>query len=218
MASKKLGPIKTKLSEKVKLLKAGLLTKKARNILIAGFIVLLLLTAYGLGRKFLIAATVNGHPISRLSLIKELEKQQGQQALDNLITQDLISQEAKNKGISVTDAEVQEEVDKIKTMVEAQGTTLESALAFQGQTIDDLKETLYLKRKVEKLLGDDIAVSDDEISKYYDDNKSVFEGKKLDEVKAQIKDQLVQEKLTSKFQEWITDVRGKADIRYLLSF
>src|SRR3989344_4566099 len=44
--------------------------------------------------KFLIAATVNNVPITRFEVIKLLEREGGQQALDNLITRQLVVQEA----------------------------------------------------------------------------------------------------------------------------
>src|SRR4030066_771684 len=52
-----------------------------------------------LAKGLFIAAVVNGRPVSRLTLIKNLEKAQGKTTLDNLITEELISQEAKKEQI-----------------------------------------------------------------------------------------------------------------------
>src|SRR5688572_16109970 len=44
-------------------------------------------------RGVFVAATVNGKPISRLALVKELEKQNGKETLNSLVTKELIFQE-----------------------------------------------------------------------------------------------------------------------------
>lgn len=218
MPEKKIKLTKGNLSKKFQTFKKKLGSREYKRTILVALLVFLLAAGYVVARKFLVVATVNGHNISRLALIKELEKNDGQQTLDNLITQELIAQAATNKSITVSEDEVNKEIDFIKKSVETQGMTLETALAYQGQTMDDLKETIRLKINVEKILGQDVAVSEEEISKYYDDNKSLFTDKTLDEVKDQIKDQLSSDKLSQKFQEWLTDSKGKADIKYFTSF
>src|SRR5690349_14247110 len=47
------------------------------------------------GRGLFVAAVVNGQPISRISVIKETEKQSGKQALDTIVRNTLIEQEAR---------------------------------------------------------------------------------------------------------------------------
>ena len=58
-------------------------------IIIAVIIILAALVYYYKG--LFIAATINGSPITRLAVIKELEKASGKQALDSLITKKLIN-------------------------------------------------------------------------------------------------------------------------------
>ena len=59
-------------------------------------IVLLAVLAY-VGMQQLVVATVNGVPVSRITLLKEMESQIGEQVLDSLITRQLIVQEAKKQ-------------------------------------------------------------------------------------------------------------------------
>ncbi|MCR4330711.1 MAG: SurA N-terminal domain-containing protein, partial [Patescibacteria group bacterium] len=51
------------------------------------------------GKGVFVAATVNGSPISRLSVVQQLEKEGGKNTLDSLITERLIESEVKKMGI-----------------------------------------------------------------------------------------------------------------------
>ncbi len=75
--------------------KAALKFSRNHIFILAGVIIAAALLYYF--RSAFVAATVNGQPISRLSLVRELEKQGGKQAMDSLITKTLIDQEAKKK-------------------------------------------------------------------------------------------------------------------------
>ncbi|MCX6226981.1 MAG: hypothetical protein NTV01_19900 [Bacteroidia bacterium] len=61
-----------------------------------------------------IVATVNGSPISRLTVIRELEKTSGKSLLDSLITEKLIQNEADAKKITVSSDEINVEIKKLK--------------------------------------------------------------------------------------------------------
>jgi foldase protein PrsA len=86
--------------------------------------------------------------------------------------------EAAELGVEVTDQEVDRELDKIRK--EAFGNDekkLEAALKQQGLTLeqarDEVRERL-LRDKVYKRVTDSVKVSDDDIRKYYDENKANF--------------------------------------------
>ena len=185
------------------------------------FLIILLVFICGiyLGRSLLFAAIIGGKPIYRDKLISELEKQAGKQALDSLNTKELVSQEAKRKGINITDQDVNSEIERITKIVEAQGTTLEAALATQGQTIENLTENIKLQKTVEQLLSDKISVSEEDIQKYFETNKSYYgEDAKFDDIKDSIKDQLVQEKLSSEFQILLEKLKSEGNIIYFVNF
>lgn len=171
-----------------------------------------------LGRGLFVAALVDGMPISRLSVVKELEKQGGKEVLDGLVTKRLIVNEANKKGIAVSDDEINGEVERIKKLAEAQGLTLENALSYQGQTLDQLKENIRLQKNVEKILADKITVTDDEVAKYFDENKDAYTGKKLEEVKDDIIAQLKNQKLSTEYQTWITDLKANSRVQYVVNY
>lgn len=172
-----------------------------------------------LGRSLFFAAFVNGKPIFRLSIVKELERKQGKTTLDSLVQKELISQEAKKKNIAVTNEDVQMEIDKITKAVEAQGVTLDAALSYQGQTRADLEENIRIQKTLEVLLADKLAVSDEDVKNYFEENKAVYgENPDFEQLKVSISEQLKQEKLSGEFQTWIDNLKKDSKIIYFVNF
>ncbi len=166
-----------------------------------------------------VAATVNNQPIWRLSVDRELEKQAGQKALDSLITKQLVLQEAAKQKTTVSDAEVNQTIKDLEKSLSESGQNLDSLLAQQGLNRNDLKEQIKLQKLVEKMLGKDIKVTDEEITKDYEDNKSSYPANKsFDELKETIKKQLEQDKLNKKTQAWVEELHSKAKINYFVQF
>ena len=169
-------------------------------------------------RGLFVVAIVNGKPITRYELVRDLEKNYATQELDSVITKKLIYQEAAKRNIVVTDEEVQTQIDELDTQLKSQGTSIEQYMTFNGQTLEQLKDLIKLRKTVEALMQDKLAVSEDEVQKYYDDNKATFGEQKFEEVKGQITDSLVQNKLSSEFQTWIAGVKANSKIYYLVNF
>lgn len=147
--------------------------KKPKPLVIAiGVAVILIIVALIFAKGIFVAATVNGSPISRLSVIGELEKQGGKKVLETIIETKLIETELNKKEISVSKDDVDVEIENIKTQVASQGGTFETALAQQGLTEEKLREQITIQRKLEKLLADKVAVSEAEIDAYIKDSKA----------------------------------------------
>ena len=172
-----------------------------------------------LGRGLFVVALVNGTPISRLAVVRELEKQGGSETLDNLVVKSLIFQEARKKGVTVSQEELDQELSRINDIVSKQGMTLDEALALQNQSKNDLIEQIKIQKTVERILADKIAVTEEEVNDYFDKNKELFDdGAKLEDVSGEIRNQLAQTKLSSAYQSWITDLKASASINYFVTF
>jgi foldase protein PrsA len=215
---------KKKINKEVNSVELKKALPKVRNkkVLHYGLIIIALLVIGGLfylGRGLFIAAMVNGKPISRFALDKELEKQGGKQTLDDLISKTLISAEAKKAGITITNDDVQKEIQKISDQVQAQGSTLDAALAMQGATRASLEENIRIQKTVEGLLKDKLVVSDEETKSYYDQNQSVYgKDSKFEDLKDQIKQSLAQQKLSAEFKAWMDKLKSEAGISYFVNF
>lgn len=194
--------------------------KKPKPLVIAiGVAVVLILVALFFAKGIFVAATVNGSPISRLSVIQELEKQGGKQALEAIIDKKLIETELKKQNVSVTPAEIDEEIKKIEAQVAGQGGTLEAALAQQGMTEEKLREQITIQKKLEKLLADKVAISDAEIDAYIKDSKATPPKEvKMEDFRKQISEQLKGQKFQQEAQKWVADLTASAKIKYYVNY
>jgi len=166
-----------------------------------------------------IAATVNGQPITRLSVIQELEKQSGKRALENIITKNLIMQEGKKKHITVTDKDVDDQMKKIEKNISAQGMTLDQALQAQNMTKDGLKSELKVQIVVQKLVGDKVNVTDKEVEDYQNTNKEATQQNAgQEQSKEQIREQLKQQKTQKVTQQYVDQLRKNAKVTYFTSY
>src|SRR4030042_3285445 len=136
------------------------------------FLVILLLAGlvYFL-RSQLVVATVNGKPIWRLTLITELEKQSGKEALNSLVTKALILQEAQKQKVVIGEEEISKEITTIEEKLKAQGQDLDNLLSLQGVSRVELREQIEIQKMIEKIGGGNIEVTDQEIDDFLEQNK-----------------------------------------------
>jgi foldase protein PrsA len=192
---------------------------KTNKTMVIGILAIMVSFLIGYYVKNTIAATVNGKPIWRARVVKQLEKYQGKSLLDSLVTQELIKQEAKNKGISASKDEIQNQIKELEINMTAQGTNLETALVEQGMTMKDLEENFEMNIIIEKLLTDRITVTDEEIQEYFNQSKDSFgDGATLDQVGEQIKTLLKQQKMGDEYQNFVNELRTKADINIVAKY
>lgn len=169
-------------------------------------------------RSLLVAATVNGVPIMRISVIQELERVSGKAALDSLITEKLINDEAVAKGSAVTAEEVATEISKIESQVTAQGKTLDEALKEQNMTRLQLTQRIKVQKNLEKLLADKIKISDSEVDQYIKDNAIKIPVGQETDYRSQIAAQLEQQKFSIEADSFLASLRSKAQIKYFVSY
>jgi parvulin-like peptidyl-prolyl isomerase len=104
--------------------------------------------------------------------------------LDNLINTELVTQAAKARGISVTDAEVKKTVDEIKKSVgneKAYQDALKKANLTEAKLIDQQRKQMLIQ-KLTTSLTKNIKVTDKDIQDYYAKNKTQFEQKAANRV------------------------------------
>lgn len=191
---------------------------KQPKVFIGLIVVILVVGAFFLKGLF-IAALVNGEPITRVAILSELEKQGGKQALSSLVNQALILQEAKKKNVQVSQGEIDASIKKIENSLKTQGQNLDTALAQQGMTKQDLLMQLKLRNLVEKLLADKIKLTDAEVADYIEKNKDTFPADmKEDEIRKNVEEQLKQQKLGSASQAWLQELNKNAKINYFVNY
>ena len=188
-----------------------------KTVVLAVIIGLILVALFYFKGTFVVA-TVNGSPISRLSVVSQLEKEGGKNVLDSLITEKLIESEVKKRGIVTTDDEINQEIKNIEASIVGQGGTLEAALQEQGMTLEGLKKRIGTQKAVEKILEDKIQVTDEEVNTYITDNKVTLPKGNESEAKKQISVQLRNQKLNQEASQWINGIRTEAKIKYYVEY
>jgi parvulin-like peptidyl-prolyl isomerase len=191
-------------------------SKKTTGVLL---ILILLGGILYLGRSLFVAAIVNGKPITRYTLVRDLETQGGKATLNNLIEKSLIFQEAAKSGINIDKVTIDAEIKKIEDNLKTQNLSLDDALKARSLTREGLSDQIKIQKTVEAILLPKITVADEELKTYFDQNKSLFaQGAKFEDLKDQIKEQVQSQKLSEEYQKWITDLKAKAKINYFVNF
>lgn len=194
--------------------------KKPQPLTIAiGIAIILIVISLFFAKGLFVVATVNGSPISRLSVITELEKQGGKQALEEIINKKIIETELNKQKIVILKEEIDVEIEKIKTQILSQGGTLEVALEQQGLTAKELEKEITNQKKLEKLLAEKITISDIEIDAYIKESKATPpKDVKMEDFRNQIKEQLKKDKFQSEAQQWVTNLTTNSKIKYYVNY
>lgn len=164
--------------------------------------------------KFL-AGTVNGQPIFKSQLTNRLYTRYGNQILESLIVDTLVRQEAKSKGVVVSQQELEEAIGKIKEQL-GQNSDLESILAFQGIERSEFEDGVRVEVMARKLLEKDISITDEEIGQFIKENKKTMAATSEAGLKEEARRVLSDQKLGERINTWIGELEKKAKIeRYL---
>lgn len=202
--------------------KTGSIVISYRQLALGGaglFAVLLVVGAFLFTRGYIVAATVNGSPISRLAIVSELEKQGGKQALEAVIQEKLLADALAEKKIVITEEVVDAEIKLIEENVRGQGGTLEAALEQQAMTLEVLREQIKTQKGVEEAIADKLVISDEEVAAYaktagIDKPAEMTEPEFADAIKSQLK----QQKLQTEAAAFVQSLTDSANITYYISY
>ncbi|WP_235991891.1 peptidylprolyl isomerase [Metabacillus schmidteae] len=126
-----------------------------------------------LSTKSEVIAKVGSESLTKDDLYTFFVEQNGEAALDTLMTKNLINQEVEKENIKVTDKEIDAELQEL---IDSYGgeETFEQQLAASGLTQDDIKEDIEVNLKIEKLIEPQIDITEEEMQTYFDENKDSF--------------------------------------------
>jgi len=121
-----------------------------------------------------IVAKVNDEVITKEELYNSLVKENGVQVLETLITEKIIELEAKKQNISVSQEDVDAEINEI---MEGYGgeEAFKQALEYYGYTMDDIKRNITINTKIKKLVEPSITITEEEMKEYFEKNKDSFD-------------------------------------------
>lgn len=180
--------------------------KVALMVLVVGLIAI-----FVSNKGLLVAAVVDGKPIFRWDLNRVLVSRFGQQTLDGMISERLIAEEAAKSGVSVSQADIDE---KTKSLVDSLGggMSIDQLLQYQGMSRADFDSQLKLQLTVEKLLGKDITITDDEVANYIATSSANLTATDEAGMRDEARQAIMSEKINVKLQPWFTQIKAKAKI------
>lgn len=157
------------------------------------------------------AMKMNGEDVEDKDAMKD-------QALDVLVQQELIQQDADDKGINVSDDEVDKEFDKMKEDEDQFKAALEqlklSEKGYRNQLAFEMTVDKYMDKEFP-----DTEVSDDDAKEQYDQLKEQSgdnDVPEFDDIKDDIKEQMEQEKQGEKLQDKAEKLEDKADVKNMI--
>ncbi|TES84413.1 hypothetical protein E3J95_06690 [Candidatus Aerophobetes bacterium] len=149
-------------------------------------------------KKIVILATVNGRVITSEELDRELEsllpqyrgtfEENKEEFLNQLITMEILLQEAERQGLE-NEKELQEEIAKNR----------------------ERRKNILIEELIDRITTN-VKVSQEEVRALYKEVKAEIPGKSFQEVKAQLKSYLIQQKRQKKLGEKIEELQGVAKI------
>ncbi|CQR46382.1 Chaperone SurA [Paraliobacillus sp. PM-2] len=184
----------------------------------------------------MVVAVVNGEKLTGekyntvYTQTKTLLSEQGQdvddqafikeRALNALVSQEVLSQDAEENGINITDKEIDDYIAEAKAQFDSE-ELFEQELEKLNYTIESFREQVAMqleqKAYVKESFGD-IEVSDEEIESYYNElKKQSDELPKLEEVRDSIEAQLANKQLQDKLNQRIKKLKDDAEIEMNIS-
>ncbi|MCT2537225.1 SurA N-terminal domain-containing protein [Aquibacillus koreensis] len=154
--------------------------------------------------------TQYGQDTTDLDMLKE-------RTLDAIVQQELIAQEADEIGVEVSDEEVQNQLEQTKSNFETD-EEYQNALEELDMTEEGLKQQIVYEIKREQFIEQEIPeaeISDEEIQAYYDEVASQNENEEfpaLEDVEAQIREQLAMEEQQSQLNEIVQQLEEESEI------
>ncbi len=162
-------------------------------------------------KNWFVVAWVDNRPISRLAYSNEVNRLAGQQALSTLITKRLILAEADKRNLTVSNEELNAEMETLEGIAKQQNMSLDELLATQDLTRSVIIQEIKIQKLLEKMAGD-VTVSPEELQAYWAENQSLYPDQTFEELQNQLVNQIKQQKLSDAVQSLITQLQNQANV------
>jgi len=185
--------------------------KKNKLIYLAVAIVIIaLIVSYKKG--LLIAATVNGSPITNLEVLMRENEQFHQTTVEKLVEEKLILGEAKKKGVTVSEKDIDAKIADIEKQVGG-ASALDSLLTQQGQTRTGIRGQIKISLSLEKMYINEASVSAEEVTQFIEQNKEQMQSSEPAEMTKEATDYLKSQKLNQIFSTKFAEIKKAASIQ-----
>ncbi|MFZ4856680.1 MAG: SurA N-terminal domain-containing protein [Desulfuromonadaceae bacterium] len=183
------------------------------------------------------AATVNGVAISVQDFQRELDRIQRQkgisveksdevtqatakrEALENLISREILYQESVMQEITIEPPVVEREVDQAKAKFansEQYAENLRRINMTETMVREQVTRGLAMRELINRSVGKNNAATDEELKKYYQQHQDAFTAP-FDDVREKVRSLLLQENNITMLQRYVKSLRDAATVVILLS-
>lgn len=197
--------------------KSKMITRKYIYAVLAVLVVAGLLMA---ASKYWVVAWVDNKPVTKLELYSMLEKRDQGKTSEELIVEKLLQSEGQKQKQSISDAEVEAEVKKVETQ-QGGKEQLDQVLAANGTTYEDFRQLVKRQLLIQKLFGQGINITDEDVNKYIEENKdalppSVMENPESSEtaqLKESVKEQLKWTQVSQNYSKWVQEALNSPRVK-----
>ena len=164
------------IGERLKGLNSQVLLAVIAVLLVAVIVLGIMMAQQSPQQSSQVVATVNGEEIMQDELFETLYAQGGKDALDQLITRRLILQESEEAGITVSEEDLDAEIDSI-ILESFQGSeeAFQSALEYYGISEESFREDARLNMLVRQIALEQINPTDEDVRAYFEENRYLFD-------------------------------------------
>ncbi|GMA51472.1 hypothetical protein GCM10025857_28290 [Alicyclobacillus contaminans] len=148
-----------------------------------------------------VIAKVGNHAIDQKTFDSKLESNSGQQMLQQMITQQLITDGAAKYGITATAADIKQATQQFESQYGiTDPSQLTAMLAQYNMSMSDFNDIMKTQVLEEKLATKDVKYTDKDIQNYYNAHKSDYtkSGQKNPQPLSAVKNQVIQDYKQSK--------------------
>lgn len=135
--------------------------------------------------------------------------------LARLIDQKLLLQEAEERGIVVTEEEINESLELLHSSLPPE-LSMDAFLETQNLTREQLKVDIKKQMQITKVLNETvmskIKITDEDVEDFYENNPDLFEDTDFEDIQEQLKNELIAQEQQVKNEEFIEDLRAQAEI------
>lgn len=192
--------------------------QKNRRLYSRYLIILAIVVAVGvfafIKKDWFVVATINNQPVTSVEYYQNLKAKDGGQVLNQIIQDRLINQEANKKGVSVSESDINKKIASIQKQVGG-ADQLKSALSSRNLSEKEFRNQIKIQLLVEKLLENDIKVTDKEVDDYIAKNQNNTDATATSvdlKDRTAVKNQLQADKLNQKFPGWYSNLEKQASI------
>jgi len=205
-------------------------TESLRPVLkIVGIVVLIIasLALIDLGVQYInndySVAVVNGNRISKNQWHERLAAAYGPSVASQLIDEEIITMEAKNAGVSVTEEAVDTEIDLIIESIGGQ-ESFESALIASNISLEELRDQIRMDLLATELLAPNLEYTEENVKEFFDQYSDVIfpeetsaleEGELLtfEDYKDRTEEVYVQQEVQNYKATWLAEKRAEYKIQ-----